>query len=72
MGKLRKLAVVAGAAQAARVYAKKNPEKVNRLADQAARFADRATKGKYHGKIDEAVRKVHQATGRPRGRHDTP
>lgn len=63
----RKLTVLAGAAEAARRYAKKNPDKIARAADQAGRFIDRRTKGRYHGKIDQAVRKVHAATGRPPG-----
>jgi hypothetical protein len=59
---LRKLTVVAGAAGAARQYVKKNPDKVNRIAEQAGRFINKQTKGKYHGKIDNAVRKVQTAT----------
>jgi len=59
---LKKLTVLAGAAEAARRYAKKNPDKVARAADQAAQFIDRRTKGRYHRQIDQAVRKVHQAT----------
>jgi len=61
---LRKLTVVAGAAGAARQYVKKNPDKVNRIAEQAGRFIDKQTKGKYNGKIDTAVRKVKTATGK--------
>lgn len=60
---LRKLAALAGTAEVARRYAKKNPEKVNKLADQAGRFVDKHTKGKYHSHIDGAVRKVRHATG---------
>lgn len=62
---LRKLTVLAGAAGAARSYARKNPEKVGKMADQAGRFIDKQTKGKYRSQIDGAVRKVHSATGRP-------
>jgi hypothetical protein len=62
MAFLRRLTVLAGAAEAARRYAKKNPEKVARLADQAGRFADRPTKWKYSDKNDGAVRKVRGAT----------
>lgn len=54
----RKVAVLAGAAEAARRYAKKNPEKVSRMAENAGRFVDKQTKGKYHDKIQTAVRKV--------------
>jgi hypothetical protein len=64
---LRKLTVVAGAAEAARRFAKKNPDKISKMADQAGRFVDERTKGKYHDRISNAVRKVHQATGRPPG-----
>ncbi|MBP2326275.1 hypothetical protein JOF56_006660 [Kibdelosporangium banguiense] len=54
----RKLAVLAGATEAARRYARKNPEKVARLAENAGRFVDKKTHGKYHSKIEGAVRKV--------------
>jgi hypothetical protein len=54
----RKLTVLAGAAEAARRYAKKNPEKVARMAENAGRFIDKQTKGKYHNKIENTVRKV--------------
>jgi hypothetical protein len=60
---LRKLTVVAGAVEAARRYARNNPEKVNRMADRAGTFIDRRTKGKYHKTIKGAVRKVYQTTG---------
>ena len=50
-------------------YAQQNPDKVRGLADKAARFADKQTKGKYRSQIDNAVRKVDGVTGggRPRG-----
>ncbi|HEV2781176.1 MAG TPA: antitoxin [Actinophytocola sp.] len=63
---LRKLTVVAGAAEAARRYVKNNPEKVNRMAEKAAQFVDKRTKGRYHGKINNAVRKVHSVTDNQR------
>jgi len=66
MALLRKLTALAGTAEVARRYAKKNPEKVNKLANQAARFVDKQTKGKYHHQLDGAVRKVQRATGDPR------
>jgi antitoxin protein of toxin-antitoxin system len=66
MALLRKLTALAGTAEVARRYAKKNPEKVNKLANQAARFVDKQTKGKYHHQLDGAVRKVQQVTGDPR------
>ncbi|MEC3976462.1 antitoxin [Amycolatopsis sp. H20-H5] len=64
MAFLRKLTALAGVAGAARAYARKNPEKVGQAVDKAARFVDQQTKGKYHTKIDGAVRKVDDATGR--------
>jgi MT0933-like antitoxin protein len=62
--KLGKLAALAGIAQAAFRYAKNNPDKVHKIADQAGRFVDERTKGKYHSQIDGAVRKVQDATNR--------
>jgi len=59
---LRKLAVLAGAAGAARAYAKKNPEKVNQAVGKAAKFVDDKTKGKYHEQIAGAVRKANTVT----------
>jgi len=59
---LRKLTVVAGAASAARTYVKNHPDKVNRWAEQAGKFLDKRTKGKYHSKIKGAVKKVRSAT----------
>jgi hypothetical protein len=64
LGKLGKLVVVAGAVEAARRYAKTNPEAVGKIAGQAGRFVDQCTKGKYSNQIDGAVRKVQDATGR--------
>jgi hypothetical protein len=60
---LRRLGVVAGAAGAARQYAKKHPDKVDRWLEKAGTFVDRRTKGKYHAKINKAVRKA-QSTAR--------
>lgn len=59
---LRKLTVVAGAATAARTYVKNHPDKVNRWAEKTGEFLDKRTKGKYHGKIKGAVKKVRSAT----------
>jgi hypothetical protein len=63
MALLGKLTALAGTAEVARRYAKRNPEKVNRFAGQAAQFVDKKTKGKYHDQLDGAVRKVRQVTG---------
>lgn len=65
MAKFRKLALLAGAAEAARRYATKNPDKAGRLLDQAAQFVDKQTKGKYRGQIDGAARKAKDAAGIP-------
>jgi hypothetical protein len=63
MAKLfRKVVVLAGAAEAARRYARKNPEKVNRMAENAGRFVDKQTKGKYRDRINNVVRKVRTQT----------
>jgi hypothetical protein len=64
MGMLRKVAVLAGTVEMARRYARKNPEKVNRLADQASRFVNERTRGKYRDRVDSAVRKVREVTTR--------
>lgn len=44
-------------------YAKQHPDKVKKMTNQAARFADQRTKGKYSKQIDGAVRKVDGFTG---------
>lgn len=62
--KLGKLAALAGATEAARRYVRNNPDKINKFADQAGRFIDERTKGKYRNRIDDAVRKVQDATRR--------
>ncbi|WP_018685751.1 antitoxin [Actinokineospora enzanensis] len=62
MPMLKKLTALAGAAAAAAKYARKNPEKVNRMAAKAGQFVDQKTKGRYNRQITSAVRKVHTAT----------
>jgi hypothetical protein len=62
--KLGKLAALVGIAQAVCRYAKNNPDRVNKIADQAGRFVNERTKGKYHSQIDGAVRKVRDVTNR--------
>ncbi len=57
MAMIRKLAAIAGAAEAARRYAKKNPDKTSKYLDQAAQFVDKQTKGKYSGQIDGVTRR---------------
>lgn len=63
MALLRRLAALGAAAEAARRYAQKNPDRVRELAGKAAKFADQQTKGKYTGQIDTAVRKAAGVAG---------
>ena len=63
MAMLRKLAVLAAAAEAARRYAKKNPTQTAKYVDQAADFVDKQTKGKYHGQINGAAQKAKSVAG---------
>jgi hypothetical protein len=63
MALLKKLAVLGAAAEAARRYAQKNPEKVRELTDKAAKFADQQTKGKYSNQINQAKHKVAGVAG---------
>ncbi|OLT17612.1 hypothetical protein BJF78_12440 [Pseudonocardia sp. CNS-139] len=59
----RRLAVLATAAEAARRYAKSNPDKAARLVDQAAQFVDKQTKGRYSGQIRGAADTAKRAAG---------
>jgi hypothetical protein len=63
MAMLKKLAVLAAAAEAARRYAKKNPAQTAKYVDQAAGFVDKQTKGKYHGQINGAAQKAKSVAG---------
>jgi antitoxin protein of toxin-antitoxin system len=63
MSLLRKLAVLGAAAEAARRYAKQNPDKARELTEKAARFADQQTKGRYHQHIETARRALANAGG---------
>ena len=63
MAMMRKLAVLAAAAEAARRYAKKNPAQASKYVDQAADFVDKQTKGKYHGQISGAAQKTKSVAG---------
>lgn len=62
-GLFKKLGALAGAAEAARRYAKKNPDKAGKFVDQAAQFVDKQTKGKYSGQIQGAAQKAKGAAG---------
>jgi alkylation response protein AidB-like acyl-CoA dehydrogenase len=59
----RKLATLATAAEAARRYAKKNPDKASKYLDQAAQFLDKQTKGKYSGQINGVASKAKNVAG---------
>jgi hypothetical protein len=60
---IRKLATLAATAEAARRYAKKNPEKAGKFLDQAAAFVDKQTKGKFRTQIEGAKRSAKGAAG---------
>jgi alkylation response protein AidB-like acyl-CoA dehydrogenase len=63
MSMFRKLATLATAAEAARRYAKKNPDKASKYLDQAAQFLDKQTKGKYSGQISGVASKAKNVAG---------
>lgn len=63
MSMFRKLAAVATAAEAARRYAKSNPDKAAKIVDQAAQFVDKQTKGKYSGQIHGFASKAKSVAG---------
>lgn len=66
MPKLKNLAALAAAVEAARRYARSNPDKAAKYLDQAAAFLDKQTKGKYSSKIDGMAQQVKGAAGLPR------
>ena len=57
----RTIAALGAAADAARRFARKNPEKTRSYLDKAADVADRQTKGKYSSQIRSASQKAGQA-----------
>lgn len=59
----KRLALLATAAEAARRYAKSNPDKAAKYVDQAAAFVDKQTKGKYSGQIHGAADKAKGVAG---------
>ncbi len=63
MPMFRKLATLATAAEAARRFAKSNPDKAAKFVDQAAQFVDKQTKGKYSGQIRGAADKAKGVAG---------
>jgi len=72
MALIKRLALLATAAEAARRYAKSNPDKAAKYLDQAAAFVDKQTKGKYHGQINGAAQKAKSAAGIDRPGTGTP
>jgi hypothetical protein len=62
---MRRVAALCAALMAAQRYARQNPEKVNRYADQAAAFVDSRTGGRYRKHIDSAMRQVRKQTSVP-------
>ncbi|GAA4803420.1 antitoxin [Actinomycetospora chlora] len=62
---MRRVAALGAAVAAARRYARQNPEKVNRYADQAAEFVNSRTGGRYRKHVDSAVRQVRKQTSVP-------
>jgi MT0933-like antitoxin protein len=60
---LRKLATLATVAEAARRYAKSNPDKASKFLDQAAQFVDKQTKGRYSGQISGVTQKAKSLAG---------
>ena len=65
MPKIKNLAALAAAVEAARRYARSNPDKAAQYLDQAAAFLDKQTKGKYSGQVSGVVGKVKSAAGLP-------
>ncbi|MHA6620445.1 antitoxin [Pseudonocardia sp. DLS-67] len=63
MALIKRLALLATAAEAARRYAKSNPDKASKYLDQAASFVDKQTKGKYSGQIRGAADKAKGLAG---------
>lgn len=69
MKALTKLAALAAVAEAARRYAQKNPQQAGRYVDEAARFVDKQTKGRYSSQIQGAARKAKGVAGIHEQRH---
>lgn len=65
MSLFRRLVVLAGAAEAARRYARSNPDKAGKALDSAAQFVDKQTGGKYTNQISGVARKAKDAAGIP-------
>jgi hypothetical protein len=63
MSLIKKLAALGAAAEAARRYARSNPDKARELTEKAARFADHQTKGRYSQQIQQAKNALANAGG---------
>ncbi|RZT89167.1 antitoxin protein of toxin-antitoxin system [Pseudonocardia sediminis] len=61
----RRLTALAGAAEAARRYARSHPDQAGKALDKAAQFVDKQTKGKYTNQISGAARKAKDVAGIP-------
>ena len=70
MALVRRIATLGAVVAAARSYARQNPEKVNRYADQAASFVNSRTNGKYRKQVEGIMRQVRKETSVP-GRSGT-
>lgn len=64
MAKFGKITVLATAAEAARQWAKNNPDKTQAYIDKAGAVVDRQTKGKYSTKITKASTKAKEAVAK--------
>ena len=64
MAKLGKITVLATAAEAARQWAKNNPDKAQAYIDKAGSVVDKQTKGKYSQKITKASTKAKEAVAK--------
>ena len=63
MSLMKKVAVLGVAAEAARRFAKQNPDKARELTEKVARFADDQTKGRFSQQIEEAKQALASAGG---------
>ena len=64
MARLGRITVLATAAEAARQWAKNNPDKAQAYIDKAGSVVDKQTKGKYSKKITKASTKAKEAVAK--------
>ncbi len=67
MKKLGKITLLATAAEAARQWAKNNPDKANDYIDKASAAVDKRTKGKYSKQLTGATQKAKEAVTKGAG-----